>query len=801
MNRRLTLTAAAATVLASVSLYTLMTRLSWFWAGVGAVIVAAAVGALTRLRTLPVIVCLLASLAGLVLYLNAVFAGPQSFYRLIPTPASVHHLIVLAERANSETAKFAPPIPTTPGIVLLAAAGIGIVAIATDLLAVRLRRPALAGLPLLILFCVPMTTIVNPGWVSEVVVFSLGIAGYLALLSADGREQVRLWGRLVRPWPSREEPGGPDTRQLAAAGRRIGFAAVVLALCVPLILPALQSHRLFHGAGTGTGHGYTGSLSLPNPLVEMNDQLRTPHPETILSYRTGDATPPYLQVYVLGRLGTRDWSLAPPSATATVGGGALPAVPGLTGATPARTIHETITLGSALAASKNQVSYLPVPYAPRRMNVPGDWRVERNSLSVYTATTSLAGLQYTVASADINPSPQQLRRATAPPAGERGYLTVPRPFQQLLTLTRHVTAEQSSAYGKAVALQEWFSEPGNFTYSLNAPLPPGPSGLIEFVTKTRRGFCEQFAFAMAVMARLAGIPSRVVVGYTQGVNVRNGTWEVRTSDAHAWPELYFRGAGWLRFEPTPSGSNGEAGQATASAPAYSFPPAGSIVPTPQPTPSAPFPGAVRPSSGRSRGGLGPGLKKPGGGGVAGPRRASSPLPVALLAAVVLALAAVTPWAARFFIRRRRWFRAADDAGRAHAAWLEFRDDLADHRVTCRVSESPRALAHRLGVSLGFGPAEREALERIARAEERACYAPAPLASAQLRGDVTTVRRAMARSGGLRARSVAIVLPASVLAPARTALTHALDVFGWMDVITSSLRQRGEQAARSWGGTG
>ena len=108
MNRRLTLTAAAATVLASVSLYSLITTLSWFWAGVGAVIVAAAVGALTRLRTLPVIVCLLASLAGLVLYLNALFAGPESLYRLIPTPASVHHLILLAERANSETSKFAP---------------------------------------------------------------------------------------------------------------------------------------------------------------------------------------------------------------------------------------------------------------------------------------------------------------------------------------------------------------------------------------------------------------------------------------------------------------------------------------------------------------------------------------------------------------------------------------------------------------------------------------------------------------------------------------------------------------------
>jgi len=799
MNRRLTVTAAAATVLASVALYPLIMRLSWFWAGVGAVIVAAAVGTLTRLRPLPVIVCLLASLAGLLLYLNALFAGPESFYRVIPTRASAHHLILLAERANSETVKFAPPIPATAGIVLLAAAGIGIVAIATDLLAVRLRRPALAGLPLLVLFCVPMTTIANPGWVSEVVVFSLGIAGYLALLSADGREQVRLWGRLVRPWPGREEPRGPDTRQLAAAGRRVGFAAVVLALCVPLVLPSIEQHRLFHGSGTGEGHGYTGSLSLPNPLVQMNQQLRTPHQETILTYHTSDLAPPYLQVYVLGRLGSSDWSLAPPSVTATVGGGALPAVPGLTGTTPARTIRETVTLGSALATGKNQVSYLPVPYAPRRLSVPGDWRVERNSLSVYTATTSLAGLQYTVTSADVDPSPQQLRLAPAPPASEHGYLSVPRPFQRLLALTRHVTAGQSSAYGKAVALQEWFTEPGNFAYSLATPLPPGPSGLIDFVTKTRRGFCEQFAFAMAVMARLAGIPSRVVVGYTQGIDRGNGNWQVRTSDAHAWPELYFKGAGWLRFEPTPSGSDGD-GQATASAPAYSFPPAGSVVPTPQPTPSASTPGAIRPSTGPSRGGLGPGLKKPGAGGGPGPK-APAPLPVTLLVIVVLALAAVVPWAARSLTRRRRWFRAASDAGRAHAAWLELRDDLADYRIPCRASESPRALARRLGTSLEFTAAGRDALGRIARAEERARYARTPVASDQLRGDVATVRRAMAKGCSLPTRCAAIVLPASVLVPARTALAHALDVFGWMDVVTSGLHQRGERAARSWGTSG
>ena len=464
MNHRLTRTAAAATVLASLALYPLITGTGWFFAGVGAVIVVAAVGTLTRLRPLPATVCFLAALAGLLLYLDLVFAGPQSFHWLIPTPASIGHLLLMVRLGNSETARYAPPVPATNELALLAAAGIGIIAAVTDLLAVRLRRPAIAGLPLLVLFCVPLTTIANPGWFAEVVVFSLGIAGYLALLSAEGRERVQLWGRVVHTWPGQREPRGPDTRQLTAAGRRVGFATVVLALCVPLFLPGLRhSQRLVPGQGGGGGNSYAGSLSLPDPLVQMNQQLRIPHPEAVLAYHTNDsASPPYLQVYVLGRLGTNSWSLAPPSDATAAGSGRLPAVPGLAKATPALTVHETITLGATLSGGKNVLSYLPVPYAPRSVAVSGDWRVERNSLTIYTTSTALAGLRYTVASADVEPSPQQLRDAAAAPASERGYLTVPQPFERLRSLATRVTAGQSTPYGKAVALQQWFTRAGNF---------------------------------------------------------------------------------------------------------------------------------------------------------------------------------------------------------------------------------------------------------------------------------------------------------------------------------------------------
>ena len=156
---------------------------------------------------------------------------------------------------------------------------------------------------------------------------------------------------------------------------------------------------------------------------------------------------------------------------------------------------------------------------------------------------------------------------------------------------------------------------------------------------------------------------------------------------------------------------------------------------------------------------------------------------------LLVLILVAPAITRATARRWRWWRAHDDASRAHVAWHELRNDLTDHRVAYRASESPRALSHRLITSLGLAGAEREAIERIARAEERASYAPSPADSAQLRADVTRVRRAMARACGRPARLSAVVAPPSALIPLRTTLAHALDVFGWMELATTRVRRR------------
>ena len=179
-----------------------------------------------------------------------------------------------------------------------------------------------------------------------------------------------------------------------------------------------------------------------------------------------------------------------------------------------------------------------------------------------------------------------------------------------------------------MAIQAWFTAPGHFKYTLKVPSTQSPAALIQFLTKTKAGYCQQFAFAMAVLARLAGIPSRVVVGYTQGSFVGNDNWQVKTSDAHAWPELYFPGAGWLRFEPTPPNSAGLPGQATAIAPPYSTPLSDQQIINPetgQQINPNPNPGSTPES--KSQSGLNK-LKKtaPGGAGGAAGQRTAAPRP-------------------------------------------------------------------------------------------------------------------------------------------------------------------------------
>src|SRR5438067_7353869 len=97
----------------------------------------------------------------------------------------------------------------------------------------------------------------------------------------------------------------------------------------------------------------------------------------------------------------------------------------------------------------------------------------------------------------------------------------------------------------------------DFSYTLELPSHEVPDPLANFLFVRRKGHCEYFASAMAVMLRTRGIPSRVVTGFQSGVmNPVNGWLILRASDAHSWVEAWVDGWGWMTFDPTPASTAG-----------------------------------------------------------------------------------------------------------------------------------------------------------------------------------------------------------------------------------------------------
>jgi transglutaminase-like putative cysteine protease len=124
------------------------------------------------------------------------------------------------------------------------------------------------------------------------------------------------------------------------------------------------------------------------------------------------------------------------------------------------------------------------------------------------------------------------------------------PYRALFARARSVVGDTRSPYAAMVALERWFRATGGFTYSLQPPQTPGLPPLVGFVLQTQTGYCQHFAGAMALMARMLGVPARVSAGFVSGHYV-NGEWQVTDHDAHTWVEVWFRGYGWLPFDPTP----------------------------------------------------------------------------------------------------------------------------------------------------------------------------------------------------------------------------------------------------------
>lgn len=162
--------------------------------------------------------------------------------------------------------------------------------------------------------------------------------------------------------------------------------------------------------------------------------------------------------------------------------------------------------------------------------------------------------RYAVLSAVPRPAADLLRAAGElyPEPIRAVYLQLPAVLPaELVAYAVQLTAAAPTPFERGLAIEAALR---GLPYSLDVPRPPADRELVSwFLFDLRRGYCDYFATAMVVLARLNGIPARLAVGYATGdLDATAGEYVVTEQAAHAWPELYFPGYGWIAFEPTPA---------------------------------------------------------------------------------------------------------------------------------------------------------------------------------------------------------------------------------------------------------
>ncbi|MER7734283.1 transglutaminaseTgpA domain-containing protein [Streptomyces erythrochromogenes] len=762
---KLTVFAALATLLTSWSLSPLVESQAWLLQAALLLAVQSAVGAGARrvplARSLTVAAQLLVSL----LLLALLFAGKVRSTGSGPLSYFVTDFGSLFAQGVHDVGEYAIPAPLTDGIQLLLVSGVLLIGLLVDLLAVTARTAAAAGLPLLALYSVAagLSGGGDASWFS----FLLAGAGYLVLLLSEGRDRLAQWGRVFGSAPRGR--GAADSGISSGAvratapvrfGRRIGALALGLALVVPAALPALGD-GLLGGPQDGEGAGGSGgTISAVNPLVSLQSNLNAQDNRVVLRYRTdspqqGDQ---YLRILALDDFNGSKWEASGRSLTDVPE--QMPVPPGL---------GEQVRLGSTEVTTNITASdgytqrYLPMPYPATSVEIGGKWRFEPVGRTLVgdqlgrDKYQTVQGAEYKVRSLLLKPTAQQLQKAPAPdPAIREEYTKVPDNLPPVVAETaRQVTEGTKDDYSRAVKLQDFFAVSGGFRYDTQTASGTGSQAVARFLAD-KEGFCIHFAFSMAAMSRTLGIPARVAVGFTPGEKQQDGVVNVSMRDAHAWPELYFQGVGWTRFEPTPrSGLN---------VPDYSRPQA------PAPSVSAPAPlpsqGAVQPAPAPSASAeCPPALKKLGECGTTAPQQSAAgdggPAVTTVLgwAAVVAAVLGLPllPLLWRSRLRARRL-----GTGEVLAAWRELGDAAWDVGVTPDEALSPRRAASRTVDLGGLEPDAAAAVHRVAGAVERALYAPpgAEVSYAGLADDVLAARAGLLASAGRATRLRALLLPRS-----------------------------------------
>lgn len=516
-------------------------------------------------------ICLLLSLSGLVLrslrvpavgvvavqvllvvlVLNNLWAGSVSPLGWLPTLESLRRDLAVLAEAGQAAQEWSTPVPANVVAFPPLLVGVGaVLALVVEVLVGTVRRVPLAGLPLIAALTVPVSLLGGVPLFS----FALAAVSFALLMAAEQTLRVGQWGlghwggqRDEEDRRSDTEVGLPSTLPPALG---VGVAGVLVAVVAPILLPSGLGLLERFGSG-GSGDGTGGPLELSNPMLNMQRDLVQGSNDPVLQIATTDPSPDYLRLTVLDEFDGDAWRPSerdiPPTNQADE---RLPQPPGLDNATPKQAYRT-----SMVATEDFESQWLPTPYPAIDVSVSGDWRFDSDTLDIVGSDTTFT--QAEVTGLEVRPDAAALVDAPLPPRGVGRLGTeLPDDMPDIIERTaEQVTEGATSDFERIVMLQRWFREEGGFEYTTSTSSGNGLEQLVTFLGDgegSREGYCEQFATALALMARTLDIPARVSVGFLRPERVGEDRWVYSRRDLHAWPEIYFEGAGWTLFDPTPA---------------------------------------------------------------------------------------------------------------------------------------------------------------------------------------------------------------------------------------------------------
>jgi len=523
----------------------------WLWYVLASVGLVVLLGVLARLVRLPLVAVLAVQLVGELLLLTGLFSTDAVLW-VLPGPEALAELWHGLGAAMHQIEGGVPPVQTSTAMALLVSVGFGLVAIGVDALAVAGHGPAVCGLVVLGAYTVPTALAPRalPDWS-----LAAGALGYsLLLVTEHRRRQARRGIPTGRPARAGGPPPSGFGRLLHRLGRAVptgsgaplAILLTAIALAAALGVGVLATPIGTHGRFTGNGEGEPGSAKGQfglNPFTSLRGQLDNEDPNELLRVR-GLPDAQYLRSLTLNRYVPQvGWQL-PDRLNGVSLDQSLPS--GL--AIPVNNPTATVRIQNVGLLDQ----WLPLYGQPMGVTgvVSGRWHYDVLSGTAYTELP-VHEPAWTERAAMPSPSVPNLENIPDATDVNPTYLDTGGVDPRISQIARTVTKQAHTPFDRTVALNRYFLDPA-FGFKYSVETRPGNSGdaLVDFLTRGKTGYCEQFASAMAVMLRTVGVPARVAVGFSSGKAVGDYR-SITTADAHAWVEAYFAGVGWLPFDPTP----------------------------------------------------------------------------------------------------------------------------------------------------------------------------------------------------------------------------------------------------------